>query len=289
MFRKRVKDWKSYTESLEQPAIELDKRTTARLYFLNIEENTLELVKKAGKLLENNLEEITNRILADIFKEGHLEELIASTIGKEAYKQALHNYIKQFFIGEINTDYIKSRVKIGLAHSRRSVTANFFTMAHQRLFQYVKTILMQKLHRRPNEMIEILIAIEKLASYDQQLIIDVYYEDTFRGFLEDISHMLNEMTGLDTTEQLIESMNKQIAEIHNVTAATEQMSSSIQEVSDHSIRVAEGTEDAVTAAEHSREVISSALDDISQVGEVYEVVLEEVNTLAKAIDNTQNI
>lgn len=287
--RRRARDWKSYVASLEKPEIVLDDRTTARLYFLNVDQKTLESIQQAKGYFENNLTEIIDKVVQDIFKEKHFYERVQETIGEKRFKRNLSNYLERFFSGKIDKAYINSRVEIGKIHSEIHLTANFFIMAHQRMFQYLKAILMQKLHRHPNEMIELVVAIDKLATYDKQLIIDVYHEETFKEFLYDISHLLNSMTELDTTEQLIDSMDEQITEVHNITAGTQEMSSSIQEVSDHSIRVAEGTDEAVSAAEHSREVIFGALQDISQVGNIYNEVLNEVNSLAKAIDQTQNI
>src|SRR5699024_2678719 len=132
-------------------------------------------------------------------------------------------------------------------------------------------------------------SIHKLATFDQQLIVDVYTESTFRSFLFDISDMLDETTQIDTTQLLIESMDKQIEETHNVTAATEQMSASIQDVSNHAVTVAEGTGEAVEAAEHSRKIIEEALGDIEQVGQVYNEVVKDVSHLSEEIENTHEV
>lgn len=55
-------------------------------------------------------------------------------------------------------------------------------------------------------------------------------EETFKSFLFGVSDMLNHMTQLDTTGQLIKGMDIQIEESHSVSAATEEMSASILEV-----------------------------------------------------------
>src|SRR5690625_1488051 len=108
-------------------------------------------------------------------------------------------------------------------------------MGHQLVLHNMKTILMRKLANSPDKMIKYVLAVQKLATFDQQLIVDVYYESTFKVFLHDISEMLNDVTKLDVSQQLIESMETQLMEAHNITAATEQMSSSIQDVSNHAV------------------------------------------------------
>src|SRR5699024_10433295 len=141
----------------------------------------------------------------------------------------------------------------------------------------------------PDKMVKCVLAIQKLASFDQQLIVDVYTELTLRSFLFDVSSMLNDTTELDTTQHLMESMNKQIGEAQSVMAASEQMSASIQEVSNHSVRVAEGTEEAVQSAEHSQHVIGEALNDIEQVGHVYNDVVKDVSHLGQEIEDIHDV
>src|SRR5699024_253508 len=151
------------------------------------------------------------------------------------------------------------------------------------------TILMEKLSRQPDKMIRSIVAVQKLATFDKQLIIDVYTESTFRTFLYGVSGMLDDLTQLDTTQQLIEGMENQISETHSVTAATEQMTASIQDVANHAVRVAESTEEAVQTANNSRGIIGEALHDIEEVGRVYDVVIQDVNHLEKQIEHTHEV
>lgn len=138
-------------------------------------------------------------------------------------------------------------------------------------------------------MMKMVTAVQKLAAFDQQLIVEVYMEETFKSFLFGISGMLNHMTQLDTTKQLISGMDEQIEESHSVTAATEEMSASIQEVANHAVKVAEGTDEAVQSAEQSKQIINAALGDIRQVGHVFVEVMSRVNQLNQEIHQTQDV
>src|SRR5699024_7560040 len=111
----------------------------------------------------------------------------------------------------------------------------------------------------------------------------------FRTFLYGVSGMLEDLTQLDTTQQLIEGMENQISETHSVTAATEQMTASIQDVANHAVKVAESTEEAVQTANNSRGIIGEALHDIEEVGRVYDVVIQDVNHLEKQIEHTHEV
>ena len=165
----------------------------------------------------------------------------------------------------------------------------YFLSSNQLLLQMMTTILMEKLHHKPMRMMETVLAVQKLAAFDQQLISEVYVEQTFKPFLFEISDMLSHTTQLDTMRNLISGMEKQIEETQNVTAATEEMSTSIHEVANHAIKVAEGTDEAVQSAEKSKKVVDDSLNDINQVGHVYDLIVEKVSQLDQDIQYTQDV
>lgn len=74
-----------------------------------------------------------------------------------------------------------------------------------------------------------------------------------------------------------------------MTAATEQMSASIQEVANHAVKVAEGTDEAVRSADQSKAKIDEALNDIGRVGDVYYQVVEQVNQLDNEMEQIQQV
>lgn len=287
--RKRPKDWGAYTQILEEASLQVGNRPTKRLHFLNISEQTLKDVREAGEYVQPHLTKLVDQFYENIGRDPHLKEIVLKHTTFDQLKVTLRKYIESFFQAEVNDAYIQTRVKIGVVHSKVNLSANYFLMGHQLILQFISSILMEKLHKQPDKMMRLILSVQKLMTFDQQLIVDVYYETTFHSFLHEISGMLNEVTGLDVTQHLIEVMDEQIEETHSVTAATEEMSTSIQDVSNHAVRVAEGTEAAVQSAENSRQVIDEALNDIEQVGKVYEVVMEDVNELGKEIDNTHEV
>lgn len=118
-------------------------------------------------------------------------------------------------------------------------------------------------------------------------IIEAYIEDTNKYFLFHISDMLNHLAKLNTTEQLLQGMNEQIKETHNVSAAAEEMGASVQQVASNAVNVSENTEEAVQSAEKSQKTIASSLNSIQQVGDVYDEVVHNVHQLENEIKKTQ--
>lgn len=266
-----------------------DDAVIERLAFMGINQETLKLIKEASPLLMPYKSEIVDQFYRAITAVEHLQQIIVQNSTVERLRVTMEKYLEQFLQAEVNHEYVMTRIIVGHVHSRIHLTADHFISAHHLLIQIMTSILMESLHNSPDRMMQTVLAVQKLAAFDQQLIVEVYMEETFKSFLFGVSDMLNHMTQLDTTGQLIKAMEKQIEESHNVSAATQEMSASIQEVADHALKVAEGTDEAVQTAEQSKLVINKALGDIRQVGLVYDEVSGQVQRLNQEIEHTQEI
>ncbi|MGF9817068.1 methyl-accepting chemotaxis protein [Brevibacillus agri] len=289
-FAKKAKPWNEYVKASHATDIaEVGERVKERLSFLGVDQDTLAHVKEAATTIYPFKAEIVSRFYQSITNVPHLQKIILDNSSLERLKKTLEVYLEQFLTAEVNHEYVKTRIVIGQVHSRIHLTADHFISAHHLLIQIMTTILMEKWSNQPHQMMKMVTAVQKLAAFDQQLIVEVYMEETFKSFLFGISGMLNHMTQLDTTKQLISGMDEQIEESHSVTAASEEMSASIQEVANHAVKVAEGTDEAVQSAEQSKQIINAALGDIRQVGHVFVEVMSRVNQLNQEIHQTQDV
>jgi len=290
IFSRKTKPWSEYLDSTDSTDIsQVGERVKERLVFMGISKETLQYIKDASDILSPYKQEIVERFYVAITSVDHLQQMIAEHSTLDRLRKTMEKYLEQFLEADVDQNYVMTRIVIGQVHSRIHLTAEHFISAHHLLIHIMTSILMEKRHHNPHQMMQSVLAVQKLAAFDQQLIVEVYMEETFKSFLFGVSDMLNHMTQLDTTRQLITGMDAQIEESHSVTAATEEMGASIEEVANHAVRVAEGTEDAVQSAERSKQIINEALLDIRQVGEVYDEVLVRVNQLDQEIGQTQDV
>lgn len=287
-FRKSI-SWDEQIKFTNSNLSNVGERAKERLNFLGIDQDTLQIVKESADFLAPFKDEMIDKFYERIQSVEGLHKIINEYSTIDRLRKTMGKYLDQFLEAEINQEYIMTRIRIGQVHSRINLTAENFISAHHLLLQVMTAVLIEKLYHKPARMMESIIAVQKLAAYDQQLIVEVYMEHTFKHFLFGVSDMLNEITDIDTTKQLIYSMEKQMDETHNVTAATDQMSASIQEVANYAIKVAEGTDDAVQSAEKSRLAVDETTTDILQVGKVYEEIVNGVTRLGQEIDHTQDI
>ncbi|PAQ15462.1 chemotaxis protein [Bacillaceae bacterium SAOS 7] len=289
-FIKSPKPWITYLENSQKKEVtEIGERVKERLQFLHISQETLDDVKEAYPILLPLKKEIVQQFLQYVTSVESFKHIIIQHSTLDRLKTTMEKYTEQLLQANVNKDYVMSRIAIGQMNSRIHLTAEHFIAAHQLLTQIMTTVLMEKLHHRPNKMMKTILAVQKLTTFDQQLIVEVYMEETFKAFLFGISGMLSDMTKLDTTKQLIIEMDHLIEGSHNVTSATEEVSASIMEVAHHSVKVAENTEEAAHSAEQSKYIINKTLEDIQQVGKVYKDVTWQVDQLNQEIHQTQSV
>ncbi|USG66275.1 methyl-accepting chemotaxis protein [Brevibacillus ruminantium] len=290
LFTKKPKSWKNYLEYSHSTNItQVEDHIQERLAFMGITQDTLDAIREASHVIAPHKSEMIDQFYASITSVEHLQQLIQINSTVDRLRKTMVRYLDQFLQARIDHEYVMNRVTIGQVHSRIHLTAEHFISAHHLLIQAMTSILMEKWHHRPDQMMRAVLAVQKLAAFDQQLIVEIYMEETFKSFLFGVSDMLNHMTQLDTTKQLITVMDQQIEECHSVTAATEEMSASIQEVANHAVKVAEVTDEAVQSAEQSKEVINRALEDIQKVGHVYTEVAQQVQRLHQDIGLNQDV
>lgn len=287
---RKPKSWTHYVnETSSVDDIEVSGRIKERLTFMGIGQETLNDLKAVTHLLEPHIETVVDHFYERITSVEHLKAIIVHYSTVDRLRVTMRQYVLQLIQANIDHTYIEARKTIGAVHSQISLTAEHFISAHHLLIQSMTAILMEALYHKPDRMMKAVSALQKLAAFDQQLIVEVYMEDTLKSFLFRVSDSLNDTTQLDTSRELIEEMRHMNAESASVSSATEEVNASIHEVAQNAVRVAEETETAVRSAEQSKAIVNRTLLDIHQVGDVYHQVVGQVHDLNKEIDHIHHI
>lgn len=290
IFIKKPNAWESYTSFENRTDIHsVNERAQERLKFMDIQTDHLEAVRDAGTVLMPYKTEIIQKFFDNITKIPTLTNMIHEHSTFERLKAGYMQYFDEFLQADLSDAYIESRIQIGRVHSQIGLTAEHYLSAHHNLLNLMMTILMEKLYKKPDQMMRQVLAVQKLSGFDQQLIMEVYMEETTRPLLLSVSESLNYMTQLDTSKQLLTGMESMHSESYAVSSATEEMNASIQEVTAQSINVADRTDEAYQAAEVSSAAVHETVKDIEEVGQVYQDVIEQVTMLNREIGDIQEV
>lgn len=289
LFTKKPESWMDYLTAKGEAVAAVEEHAAERLEYMGIYAETLQYIRDAYPLIAPHKDELVDQFYERIASVPMLNELIERHSTLERLKQTLSLYLEQFLQGDVNSEYIQSRVTVGRVHSRIFLTADHFITAHHLLMQAMTLIVMERLYSQPKRMMKTVNAIQKLAAFDQQLIVEVYMQETIKVFLFEISNTLNDMSQLETSKELISSMDEMNDESQSVSSAAEEVSASILEVASHAAKVAESTDEAAASAENSKQVVNDALQEIKQVGSVYNQVLAQVGKLNGEIEKTNEV
>ncbi|GIP64680.1 hypothetical protein J32TS6_32350 [Virgibacillus pantothenticus] len=262
---------------------------TKKLALMGVTQETLEFVQQAAAILipyKKEYVEVFYNYLASVTEQNGT---IKQHVPKDQLENLIDTYVEDFFNANIDVRYIRSRMEMGNQLSHFRITVDQFIGAHNLLIQHMTSLLLKQSRRKQKQMISMSLAIQKRAGFDQQLMVQAHIEETFKSFLSNISDLLHGVTKLDTTEQLINQMENIVEESHNVTSATEEVSASVNEVAEHATKVAEETEEAVSSVEKSKQVVHGALEDMNKMGQVYNKIEKQMNSLNDEIKQTQHI
>lgn len=284
MFVKKKRNWLKRADfSLQTDIGPISHWVKEKLIFLGIDQKTLNDVREASAYIKPHRDEIVDVFYTHLIRFQHLNQFINKHSTIERLKKTMRQYLDDFLRADIDDQYVKRRIEIGRAHSGIGLTADHFISSHHLILQMMSSILIA------NKRSEYLLSLQKIGAFDQQLITEVYMEHTFKQFLFGISDLINHTTELDTTRSLMMQMERQKEETHNVTVATEEMIASLQEVTNHAIKVSEGMDEAVSSILQSKQVIDEALDNIREIRSVYKTVLEKVKHLEDEIEQVQKV
>ena len=290
LFFRKPKAWNEYVNPLKASDItNVGERVKDRLTFMGIDEQTLQHIRDVSHHLLPYKEEIVDGFYERITSNDHLREIISKYSTIDRLKETMKQYVGQLIRAELDEGYVQNRITVGQVHSRIHLTAEHFITAHHMQIQLMTTILMEKLYDQPDKMMQSVLSLQKLAAFDQQLIVEVYMEETFKTLLVGTSNTLNYLTQLDTSRQLIEQTDTMAEESYSVSSATEEVNASILEVANYAMKVAEETDHAVQIAENSQDIVNKTLQDIEKVGTVYEEVVNQVDELNKEIEQTHHV
>lgn len=281
--------WEKYINDFGETDItNVNRRSQRNLAFLGINEETLSYRKIAADIILEHKQDIVQKIMERFMTIEQIQHVVEKYMSGSELQSHLENYLESFLTAELDQNYVEDRLKIGKIQSKVHLTSEYFIPAYQVLFQHLEAVLIANM-RKPEKLGYVLLAVHKLAAFDLQLIEQAYFEDTNKYFFFRISEMVNKVTELDTTENLIKGVHEQIEVTHNVSAASEQMGTSIEEIAGSAVNVAENTDEAVRAAKESQKTISRSLDDIQEMGKVYDEVVNRVSMLEEEIQHTREV
>jgi diguanylate cyclase (GGDEF)-like protein len=159
----------SLLEQVELTELEIE----ARKNLLGLTDTDSELLRTARPFVEPELE----RLVAGFYQDEIAIQDVAALIGDAdtlaRLGVAMRRYLGELFLGCIDADYVTTRLRIGLVHTRIGVEPKYFLSAvhslKQRLIRLVLSTV-PEVHRPT----DVAAAVERVLFFDAALIFDMY-------------------------------------------------------------------------------------------------------------------
>jgi hypothetical protein len=242
-----------------------------RLDFLQIDEDTVEQLQQARRILEPALDEMLERFYDHILEEPNIRRLLAddATIERARSAQKEH-WLSTLFDGILDSDYFDKAHKIGIAHARIGLTPSWYIGGYcQMLGQFTDIVLKdQTVGRKP--LAAMIQAIQRAIFLDMDLVIHSYLDskdETMRdllhratGFSSDVSALSNEIG--TTARKMCDVADELSGNGHDLSEQREQLAEQARQLMEQSTALSERLAEIATG---DRLYIA---DDGSEIGTI---------------------
>lgn len=198
-------------EQLRITAHEISKRKR----LLEITEDEAASLREAKPLITSDLDDIVESFYSRLVDMEGVSQLIGDSESLFRLKNHLRGYLRNLFDGVYDSEYVQSRLRIGLVHKRIGVPPKLYIAAYKLLSGLLRERLRTDGHdadacKTCNNRYD---ALEKLMLFDLVLVFDTYIQglmnEVIRGQdeLEEYAHEL-EIQVAERTKQLREQARK---------------------------------------------------------------------------------
>lgn len=181
------------------------------------------IARSLQPLVKENLEAIVGNFYLNLEKQPGLMRIIQDNSSVERLKKTLFRHIYEMFSGQINDEYIKQRNIIAHVHVRIGLQPKWYMCAFQDL-QKSLIDLVTSIAETIEEYREIVLAITKLLSLEQQIVLEAFEleSEEIRNQVESKKQVIK--TTIQTNTQELAAVSEE------TNAATQEIQNKINEI-----------------------------------------------------------
>ena len=265
-----------------------DQKLRQKLYFQQIHQSDLDNMRKLTKVVDLHAQSITERHYEVLKQLPDLQRLIDDHSTMDRLMKTFTNYLRSIPSAKLDEEYVNTRIRIGQIHSHINLQPEWFIGAFTRIYEWLIPAIMNEFSSR-SEAAAVIVSLNRILTLDAQLVLEAYQTAHEYQFIETNSRIIEAIIQMDEIKPLLDAVNQSIGEATNVSAATEQLSSSIQEVANHAVHVAHSTDEMIKEANVSQHMITEALQDFLDTASHISSVRDQFTELREAIERVTEV
>ena len=267
--------------------IQSTDRLAQKLYYLQLNESDLNNIHKLKQLIDRHAESITKRHYALLAELPAMKSIIDNHSTLERLSRTFIEYLKSIPEIRIDSQYVESRTRIGLIHSRIQLEPEWFVGSFTRIYEYLIPSIMSEFSL--SEASAILVSLNRILTLDTQIVLDAYQGAHDFHYIETNSQIIESLIQIDKVKPLLDSVELSLHETTSVSVSANQLTAAVQEVAEHSVMVAERTEDMIAHARQGQQMIQDALNGFLSTVDQFAETHNRFDELYRAIENVTNL
>lgn len=255
------------------------KNTLSFNHFTHKDEATL---KELYKMFLN-----TSPSIKDFFV-SYIEE-ISPNKRNHIDEKFIEQYLHTFFNTQRDENYIHKVISFYHMLKRYKCEAGKTIVLLNQFSFYVTSHILYNFGFKPAKAFNLLRSFQAAINIEHELLIEVITESTLEHSVTGVSSLMDTTSQIMFMKDLVINLDQQSNEIQSSSAATEEISASINEVAKNSSKISEKTAESVKYATTSKNKISSSLNDIVKTGETFSNIVLSFDELQKRVNDIEKV
>lgn len=267
----------------------IDPHIKEIVHLVQLTKEDVEHLHLISDLMDKHAPEIAKRHYEMIMALPGVRDIFENYTTYDRYIPAFINYLQQLTRPNFSPESISYRKKIGLIHSNIKLTDEWYIGSYVRIYEYLTPFIVEKFSNKPNQLAKILIALNRMISFDTILVLEAYQEANDYKLIEHINGALDEMTNINQIGELLEVMELTTDETDTMEQMTREFSQATEEIAATTNEATERTKTMVEQSEESKEIVESSLLSFSNIIREFQQSKVHVEQLTEKVNNISEV
>lgn len=260
-----------------------DKEIIKKLKMIHITEEDLKLIKAIQPMILTHGDELVDNFYGTILQVSELKEMIERHTTKEWLRETLKKHVIEMFDGVINDAFIQKQLRIAKAHYSIGLPPSSYMGAFQNLQNTLLGIVCSEMDNT-QEIHLLLSAINKMISFEQQLVLEAYDDGTQMKLNEQF-----QSGKADLKNTMLEVSEGLVALAEQTQAYAEMLSTTIRQVNVTTTDSNEQAEFAKTSVSEGQVRLTNLLEKIEAIETYTKSMMESIEQLGEASDEIASV
>ncbi|MGD8189499.1 methyl-accepting chemotaxis protein [Brevibacillus ginsengisoli] len=284
MFRKNNLVHYDYFSLVSSSDIKANERLQEKLDFLGLTKIRVETVHKLKEIYLKHSSTIIDNFYNRLQQVPFLNEIIRNHSSGDQIKQMFHQYLIDLFEYEIDLNYVFNRRAIAEAHAKIGLTPDWFLSSFHLINQQLLPFITQSLYKKPDEMLNAILAYESLVTLDQQILVETYMELQASQFINGLSEIIERNSQIDEIRHLLEYQDRQLEDSLSVSSAMEELTASIEEVASSVSQVAHSSHVSLEKLDQGVISLTEVSHSLTEIQNEQETIKAKIHRLSNSVE-----